>query len=78
MSAAKTIKLLIEKNYEVNLVNCGNCGSIHSHPVTLVYSKGKYKLDWPCTIKTNKEWDLLKCLHCGFEWETCDFPDFFT
>lgn len=56
-------KMVTESN--VNLVNCGSCGSVMLHEVTAI------KQDM------EKEDYEIECPFCGFKSEPCDFPDYF-
>jgi DNA-directed RNA polymerase subunit RPC12/RpoP len=48
----------------INIVNCGNCGSVLLHRIT------------PLAMDTPIEDYDITCPYCGFTSEPCDFPDF--
>lgn len=48
----------------INIVNCGNCGSVLLHRIT------------PLAMDTPIEDYDITCPYCDFQSEPCDFPDF--
>lgn len=56
-------KMITESN--INLVNCGSCGSVMLHEVIVV------------TQDMKEEEYSIECPFCGFKSEPCDFPDYF-
>jgi hypothetical protein len=48
----------------INIVNCGNCGSVLLHRLT------------PLAMDTPLEDYDITCPYCDFQSEPCDFPDF--
>ncbi len=49
----------------INLVNCGDCGSVILHEVVTI------------TQETKAEDYTIECPFCEFKGEPCDFPDYF-
>ena len=49
----------------INLVTCGNCGSVMFHEVVVI------------TQDMEEEEYEIECPYCDFKSEPCDFPDFF-
>lgn len=56
-------RMVCEAN--INLVNCGNCGSVMLHEIVIITQDMK-----------EEEYDI-ECPFCNFKSEPCDFPDYF-